>query len=182
MNTRTAKAAVSIKKIERQIHGLVRELSHLAPNPHAPSAQGPAFISLNNVFKPAAEYEGMMGSLLLDGFLGTAFADAANDNALSSSVFAVDNNMLEAAAQYMEERSEDHKDDKTHNNFGHGRGSIALYERTKTSMSPFNLCAQDNAIENYRANLGARMKLESHIAERLRAYNDQKAVYELHVA
>jgi len=175
-NYRTsARTEAHIKQIEGQIRGAVAQLYTLSPDGH-----GPAFISLNSAFKPAAEYDGMLGSLMIDSFLGTVFAEAAlnDNNAVTAIISSVDNNALEMAAEFVEERSEDHKDDKTHNNFGRGRGSIALCERMG-SKPAFNLHADaDPSLHNQ----GPRQNLESHIAALQRKVESLKATHGLTLA
>jgi hypothetical protein len=156
MSNTVNKTELRIKHIKTEIRGLAQQLSKLAPNPKTGLARA-SLISLNSAFRPAAEYEGMMGSMILDGFLGEAFSGAAsNDNGILGAACSIDYNMLEAADQYLE------REDKTHNNFGRGRGSIALYDQKPVSdaFKAANAPAQ-NA---YQQDLNERADIEQHIA------------------
>lgn len=158
-------AAFNVKAIENDIRALTQTLSKLAPHPTKGQS---AFIALNDAFKPAADYEGMVGNMLIDGFLGEVFNDtAANDNVFSNIINSIDYNMLEMAAHYADEigkdAGKDHKDDKTHNNFGRGRGSVALYERRST-QDIFKRHAAYPKTGSYLRDLKARYMIEQSIA------------------
>jgi hypothetical protein len=159
MNNTVNNTELRIAHIKTEIRSLAAQLSKMAPNPKT-GLTGASLISLNSAFQPAAEYDGMMGSMLLDGFLGHAFADAAsNDNGILGAACAIDYNFLEAADQYLEEDA--------HNNNGRGRGSVARYEE-RTARDAFNAAESSFAKTAYHANLNERTDIEEHIAGLLR--------------
>ena len=141
---------------EKTIKSLSLQLSKLQPMNG--QNKGPAFISLASQFNAPAEYEGMLGSIAMDGFLGEAFSGAANDNSALSALSMLDTPMAELLMEYAEEAGSD-----SHNNYGRGRGSIALYERLK-SKNPhiaFNAaCELDETPEDF----DLRMDIEERLS------------------
>lgn len=161
MNNNTANNADhTLKTIEGKIKNLAIALTKLAPHPDRSHHHGPLFVSLNSAFKPAANYDGMLGGIMLEGALSEAFSGAiANDNIGVAATYAADHKLFDALCEYMEERG----DASTHNNHGRGRGSIALYERKLISQN-FN-DAVDPAMDAYLQDLPERLQIERAIAE-----------------
>ncbi|MCB9981552.1 MAG: hypothetical protein H6860_04050 [Rhodospirillales bacterium] len=154
VNITALKAEFTQKTIEGRIKGLACKLYKLAANPQAPHQRGPLFISLDNAFKPAAEYDGMLGSMMLDSFLGTAFADAGNDNT-SSGMFEIGGTQEmdfsgEAASEYL----------KDHEKQARGQGSFARTEHK-------SLCNQFSTMQecdSFAANHAVRLQIEETLA------------------
>ena len=71
-------SVIEKKNIEGVMMGLMRELEKLAPHPDHPENQGPLFVRVGSQYETPAEYEGLLGSVIMESFLGTAFADAAS--------------------------------------------------------------------------------------------------------
>lgn len=84
------------------MRGLMQQLAMLAPHPDRPEHQGPLFVSIDPAYRPAAEYEGVLGSMLLDCGLGSAFAQAANTNMPSG--FDV-SRAADAASEFIRDRA-----------------------------------------------------------------------------
>ena len=163
MNNKTAlKAAFQKNAIEGKIKNLARTCYSLAPHPEHPAQRGPLFVSLQSQFKPAAEYEGMLGNIMLESFIGAAFADAANDNgsgsaaAASASLLKVTDldTIAESISEYAQYREELKRE--------RGQGSFALGEH-KTICNKFNT-VQDDAVIAYYRDLEKRLKIEETIA------------------
>ena len=76
--------------LEGIIMGLMKELAKLAPHPNRPDYTGPLFISGTSEFKPPAEYEGMMGSFLMESTLQSEFTSAATNVAETVSNYITD--------------------------------------------------------------------------------------------
>lgn len=98
---------------------LVKQLSQLAPHPSRPDYHGPLFVSIDPSIKPAADYDGMLGSMILESVLGTAFSQAAS-SAFGGLAGSFDwSNAAEFGSQYMQDRC-------ANNNFQIGqRGAIS---------------------------------------------------------
>lgn len=73
-------------QVTAQIQLLVKELSKCAPHPDRPEHKGATFLQMDDSHKPVAEYDGMLGSMLLDGGLSDAFSDAAGGNGLTDNL------------------------------------------------------------------------------------------------
>ncbi|MBX2834550.1 MAG: hypothetical protein KTR28_06225 [Micavibrio sp.] len=135
MGVGTLRAQFRAQAIKREINGLISELQHISP-----AARSSLDIRLPQGLMPASENDGMLGSILMEQFMGAVISDmcssSANDNALIATISSIDEDWIDAADDYYTDRFNS-KDDKTHNNFGHGKGSIALYERPR-AKSLFN--------------------------------------------
>lgn len=164
MGNKTAlKAEFKLKTIEGRIKGLAKQLFQLAPHPENPDHSGPLFISLNSEFKPAAEYEGMLGSMMLESFLGEAFGEAANDNTATGVISAANLDVIaETLSEYMQEREGQKR----------GKGTFALGEH-KTICNSFNI-ESDPVLSAYLADLDERLKIEETIAELEREHDAAK--------
>jgi len=155
-NKTALKAAFTIKTIEGRIQGLAARLYKLAPHPTRPDHSGPLFISLASNFKPAAEYDGMLGNLMLEGFLGTAFTGAANDNVVSTTAqIGGFDAMVEGLSEYLEYSAK--KKDAEQK----GQGTFALGEH-KTICNKFDTDDRDKW-QSFRADLQEREATEGAI-------------------
>lgn len=155
------KAEFQIKTIEGRIKGFAKALSKLAAHPDKPEHRGPLFISLQSQFKPAAEYDGMLGSMVLEGFLGGAFSGAANDNAASGVMTYIGANDLDILGDMLSEYLEERNTDKRYG-AGRGKGSLALGEH-KTICNQFN-DTMDDALLAYSRDIAQRENIEQSIA------------------
>ena len=156
-NLTALKAEFTTKTIEGRIQGLVAKLYKLAPHPSNPDHRGPLFISLNSAFKPAAEYDGMLGSIMLEGFLGGAFTSAANDNGDASSVALLGSSNFDIFAEALSEYAE-YREEKNR-----GKGTYALGEH-KSICNQFN-DEKDRATLAYARDLQKRMNIEGTVAK-----------------
>jgi len=147
------KAEFKKRTIEGRIRGLAAKLNKLAPHPDMPNHRGPLFISLDKAFKPAAEYDGMMGSLALESVLGLSFAEAAiNDNSGYYDTLANMSNFemaMEASSEYL-------KDLKKRE---HGQGSFAYGTHDKPVIE------FANDVGDFVSTLGQRLEIEETLAE-----------------
>ena len=117
-------AQIIKNKTEQTIKNLLQQLSQLI---EANGLESAPSISLDSAFQPAADYDAMLGSMLADGFLGEAF-----DNTVAYT--AIDTDIVDLCDEYLSERAQDQ-----HNNYGRGRGSIALYEKLgQAVLTPAN--------------------------------------------
>jgi len=175
MNNKTAlKAEFTIKTIEGRIKDLAGRLYKLAPHPTNPDHRGPLFISLNSAFKPAAEYEGMLGSVMLESFLGNVFSDAANDNGAASALTFMGSGNLDVFAETLSEYAEYREDQKR------GQGTYALGEH-KTICNEFNDECDEDMLA-YNQDLAERVDIEetiAHLYQDLCSLKGQKTAPEL---
>lgn len=78
-----------------QIHNLMKELQKCAPHPDKPEHSGPLFLQHDDNHSLPAEYDSMLGSMMMDGMLGAAF-DSATGNM---------DKLAEAASTYLQDRA-----------------------------------------------------------------------------
>ncbi|MEZ5815018.1 MAG: hypothetical protein R3E13_09940 [Alphaproteobacteria bacterium] len=164
-------AEFTIKTIEGRIKGLAATLYKLAAHPGNPDHRGPLFISLNSAFKPAADYDGMGGSFMLEGFLSGAFAEASNDNGGAAAGALSDFGHFDIFAEALSEYAEYSEEQKR------GKGTYALGEH-QTICNQFNN-EKDHAVSVYARDLKKRMNIEAAIAKLSRelcAFKNQKAL------
>lgn len=67
----------NLQQIERSMSGLMAQLSKLAPHPDRPDYTGPQFVKIDSQYAPDAEYDGMLGSMMMESILGGSFMSAA---------------------------------------------------------------------------------------------------------
>lgn len=138
------------KNIEAMMMDVMKQLQKLAPHPDRPEYRGPLFVSLDSSHTPAAEYDGMLGSLMLESVLGAAFSQAVSDN-FGSWAGQIDwSNTADCASQYWQER--------------HANSNYTLGSR-KVIAGDFNRSAlRKHMMQAYLHDLPRRMGLERFLA------------------
>jgi hypothetical protein len=157
------KAAFQRKAVEGKIRGMVAKVYSLAPHPDRPDFKGPVLISLKSHFKPAAEYDGMLGSMMVDMMLGDvigqALGSASNDNPvlpIATTLHHLDlDDLGELFSEYLQSREKQKKSAEK------GQGTFALGEH-KSICNLFNDNTEE-AMTAYTADLPKRMRLEQAI-------------------
>ena len=86
-----------------QIQNLMKELQKCAPHPDKPDHNGPMFLQHDDSHNLPAEYDGMLGSLIMESMLGTAFGEAASE--LAGSWASHMDKMAECTSTYMQDRA-----------------------------------------------------------------------------
>jgi len=130
-----------------QIQNLMKELQKCAPHPDKPENSGPLFLQQDANHALPAEYDGMLGSLMMESMLGTAFGSPTGH---------VDK-MAEAASTYMQDRAPK---------------SIKIGAR-RVIANDFNVAGTRGPeylaqMEAFMADLPARMHLEKWLAHETR--------------
>lgn len=153
--------SVSIQNNEQQqaiiaqIQQLVKELQKCAPHPDKPEQNGPLFLQQDANHQLPAEYDGMLGSALMDTMLGGVFSAAANDSV--SSLMNSFDRTADCASEYMQDRQT--------NSYGLGqRRVIANNFNSIGSRGP----EYQAMMEAYQADLPTRMSLEKWISHETR--------------
>lgn len=67
-----------IKNLENILFAAVAKLHKLSPSPEKPNYSGSLFVQTDTKYNPAADYDGMLGSMVLESALGGAFTIAAS--------------------------------------------------------------------------------------------------------
>lgn len=150
------------------ISGLVAQLQQLAPHPDQPNYQGPLYLAKNPNFKAPDQHDGVLGSMMLEGMLGSAFAEAASEavSDATGSEVAADmfdafdmNAALEVYSEFITE-IEQSKEDKA----AHGQGTLARLSGKSISGS-FNMRATiSEGMQNFLEDLPKRMTIERSLA------------------
>lgn len=69
----------SCKQLENLIRTLMARVAKLAPHPSRPNYNGALFISGTESFKPAAEYDGMGGAMMMESMIANEFVSDLMD-------------------------------------------------------------------------------------------------------
>ena len=153
------------------IMGLAKELAQLAPHPDCPGYKGPLFIKGNPHFKLADERDGMLGSMIMEGILGAAFAEAVSDmyesatQGLDLPHFDMPNidvsNLLDCYDEYVNTM----RSDKEKKHIAeHGQGTLARMSG-KSLAKGFNMrAAISEGMQAFFEDLPTRMTLERNMA------------------
>jgi hypothetical protein len=141
-----------IGEIKGEISALMSALSHLAPHPDRP---GPVFICSTSGIGAPADYEGMLGSVLLESLVGSVFNDMAGGGSTAIDPGA----LMDAGGEYLKDRAQEAHTDLR------GRGSFAVCPH-KTSCNSFGgIDPHRRALmDAFMADLPERMALESRVA------------------
>lgn len=141
------------------IMGLMGELQHLAPHPDRPDYQGPLFLKNNAAFKQADEHDGMLGMMIMEAMIGSAFAEAAAETFGS---WAGEFDAAAALECYSEYRTD--VEGSAQKIAAHGQGTLARMSGTSISGA-FNLRSTlDEGMQDFLDDLPKRMKIEQAIA------------------
>jgi hypothetical protein len=157
------KAAFQRKAVEGKIRGMVAKVYSLAPHPDRPDFKGTTLVSLKSHFKPAAEYDGMLGSMMVDmmigDVIGQTIGSASNDNPIipiATTLHHLDlDDLGEIFSEYLQSREKQKKSVEK------GQGTFALGEH-KSICNLFNDNKED-AMAAYSADLPKRMLIEQAI-------------------
>lgn len=147
-----AAAKAQIKTLEGVMAGLMQRLEKLAQHPDQ-KAHGacPHFVSLHSCLTPAADYDGMLGSFILDQGLSCAFGD------MGSGASGFDfQNIADCTSEFFTERAEakEHKKDT-----GRGLGTFGLGEH-RTICNLFNDEARKTALAAFYVDYAERLDIE----------------------
>ncbi len=149
------------------ISGLMSELQHLAPHPDRPNYQGPLFLMNNAAFKQADEHDGMLGMMIMEAMIGSAFAEAVSESFgewLSQFDAAA---ALECYSEYITD-----VEGSAQKVAAHGQGTLARMSGTSISNS-FNMRSTlDEGMQAFLDDLPKRMKIEQTMAHYLKQYED----------
>ena len=141
------------------ITALMKQLHKLAPHPDQPLNKGPLFIKSNPYFKVANDHEGMLGGMIMEGILGTAFSEAVSDSFGSWTQDFDANAVMELYSTYITEIEED--DEKI---AAHGQGTLARLSEKPISKN-FNLRSRINqAMQAFMDDMPKRLRTERDLA------------------
>ncbi len=141
------------------ITGLMQDLQKLSPHPDQPQNRGPLFIKNNPNFKVANDHDGMIGSLVMESLLGTAFAEAISETFGSWAQDFDFNNAMECYSEYITDI-----EGNTQKVAAHGQGTLARLSG-KSIASSFNMRSNiSEAMQNFLEDMPKRIKIERDLA------------------
>ncbi len=143
--------------IAAKISTLMQDLQNLAPHPDQPNNKGPLFIGANPHFKAANDHDGMLGSMIMESLLGTAFAEAVSET-IGSWAQEVDlNSVMECYSEYI-------TDVEASKAAAHGQGTLARLSGKSISGS-FNMRSTiSEGMQAFMEDLPKRMEIERNLA------------------
>ncbi len=131
------------------INGLIENLQKLPTHPDQANSYAPIFLKGNDYFKPANENDGILGAIIIESLLGTAFSEAITE--LNESVYL--DSTTELYSEYIKDKSE-----KEQKSAAHGQGTLARLSK-KPITSNFNT-QSSTAMQNFMDSLAERMMIE----------------------
>lgn len=137
---------IETKQIEGVLFALMKELKNLASHPDKPRSNGPDFVQVDSAYEPAAEYDGMLGSMVMDSMLGGAFTMAAEGVNWGD--------IIECASNFLQDRSE--------KPFQVGQKKALSGSFNRNGLSP---AARAEMLSLYMSDLPRRLGMERWIAE-----------------
>lgn len=158
------------------IMGLMQDLQQLAPHPDQPQNNGPLFIKSNPNFKAANDHDGMLGSMILESILGTAFTDAVSEvfGDCAQNFDAI--SALECYSEYITDI-----EGSAQKNAAHGQGTLARLSG-KSISSGFNMRGSiSTEMQGFMDDMPKRMKTEralAYYAKKLEMVDAQTPEYE----
>lgn len=153
------------------ITSLMQELKTLAPNPETPDYKGPLLINNSPFFKTADDQDAMLGMMIMEGLVGTAFLDAFSEcfgegaKEIASSFDL--SNALDCYSQYLCDIEA-----QTQKNAAHGQGTMARMSGASISKG-FNMRSQiSEPTQAFYKDLPRRIEIERGLSQALNKLNN----------
>ena len=153
---------VARQDIVNSINALMGDLQKLSPHPEQPDNKGPLFIKDSPYLKAANDQDGMLGGMMMESMLGTAFADAVSE-ICGDWVENVDVDIdATSAMECYSEYITDVEGSATKKS-AHGQGTLARLAQNPISNS-FNMrCSMSDKMQEFMDDLPQRMKIEHNL-------------------
>lgn len=159
------------------IMALMQELKTLAPHPDRPNYHGPIFINSNPNFKVANDHDGMLGSMILEGLLGTAISEAFSENIADWAENFDIANTMELYSEYITDI-----EGSTQKIAAHGQGTMARMSG-KSISGGFNLRSTiSDDMQAFFDDLPKRMTIERNMAYYAKQLDALNAAPQYHYA
>ncbi len=141
------------------IASLMQDLQKLSPHPDQPHNNGPLFIKSNPNFKTANDHDGMLGGMMMESILGSAFSEAVSETLGSWTQEFDINSAMECYSQYITDI-----EGSSQKTSAHGQGSLARLSSNPISGS-FNMRSSiSREMQEFMDDLPQRMKIEHNLA------------------
>lgn len=151
------------RKKHLQIKGLLSALQNCAAHPDQKDLSRPFFLSAHYTLDPIEADGGLMGSLILESFLGASFSNVANDTTPLSAVLCINpDQVAEAFSEYLKDTHDDKRGKGTYALDGHTpkMNNVIANDFNTSSLSP-----RAQAMHAFLGDLPRREQLERHIAQ-----------------
>ena len=142
------------------------ELQKLAPYPSHPHGR-PVFIQNHPTFATANDHDGMLGSMLIESMLGTAFLKAASEiyGSYAEELEKLDiGNIADCYSAYITDK--ERKKEDAQYTAAHGQGTLA-----KLSSKPIANQFNARSSQNNMSNLHRRHEIERSLAYYAKEYD-----------
>lgn len=159
-NTHTHYQESQRQAIVGKMAGLMKELQTLAPHPDCPDHNGPLFIKSNPNFKVANDHDGMLGSMMMESLLGTAFSEAVSETAGSWTQDFDAAQALECYSEYITDI-----EGNTKRAAAHGQGSLARMAGQSISGAFNARSSMSEAMMAFMDDMPKRMVIERTLAQ-----------------
>ncbi len=150
-----------------QVTALMKDLQQLAPHPDKPGYNGPLFINSNPNFKVANDHDGMLGMIMMESLLGSAFSEAVSETFGSWTQDFDASNALECYSEYITDIEK-----STQKVAAHGQGTMARMAG-KSIANSFNARSNISAeLQAFYNDMPKRMSIETQLAKCARDLED----------
>ncbi len=141
------------------INSLMQDLQKLAPHPDQPHNKGPLFIKSNPNFKTANDNDSMLGSMMMESILGSAFSEAASETLGSWTQEFDITSAMECYSEYITD-----VESSSARAAAHGQGTLARLSNNQVSKS-FNMRSNiSREMQAFMDDLPKRMKIEHNLS------------------
>lgn len=145
--------------VMNSIVSLMQNLQKLSPHPDQPHNNGPLFIKSNPNFKAANDHDGMIGSMMMESILGTAFSEAVSETLGSWTQEFDAASAMECYSEYITDI-----EGSSQKTAAHGQGTLARLSSNSISGS-FNMRGSiSEEMQDFMDDLPQRMKIEHNLA------------------
>ena len=159
------------------IMSLMQDLQKLAPHPDSPQNNGPLFIKSDPNFKAANDHDGMLGSMILESVLGTAFMDAVSETFGDCAQNFDAASAIECYSEYITDI-----EGNAQKTAAHGQGTLARLSG-KSISSSFNMRGTiSTEMQSFMDDMPTRMKTErslAYCAKQLEMIDTQRPEYKV---
>ncbi len=141
------------------IVGLMQDLQKLSPHPDQPHNKGPLFIKSNPNFKVANDHDGMLGGMMMESILSSAFSEAVSETLGSWTQEFDATAALDCYSEYLTDVQSN-----SQKSSAHGQGTLARLSSNPISGS-FNMRSDiSSEMQEFMNDLPQRMKIEHNLA------------------
>ncbi len=147
------------QSIMSSIVGLMQDLQKLSPHPDQPHNNGPLFIKSNPNFTVANDHDGMLGGMMMESILSSAFSEAVSETLGSWTQEFDAMAAMECYSEYLTD-----VESNSQKTSAHGQGTLARLSSNPISSS-FNMrSAISSEMQSFMDDLPQRMKIEHNLA------------------